>query len=109
MTAIAYRVTGGYDADTEVLVGVDGAFTVEAGGYRTRGRREGRLSRRQQAALDRLAEAVALRDWPVPAGAEGFVHTLQVGDQHARWWGPTTDVDAALARLTDALTTLPGR
>ena len=38
------------DADFEARVGAGGRFTVEGGGYVTRGRRTGRLSRRERAA-----------------------------------------------------------
>ena len=103
MPPVVYRATGGYDADTEVRIDADGAYAVEGGGYRTRGRRSGRLTGRQQAALARLAAAVVLREWPVPDGAEGFVHTLEVGGRRGRWWGPPADVDPALARFVHAL------
>ena len=106
MAPVRYQTTGGYDADTEVRIDADGAYTVEGGGYRTRGRRSGRLTARQRAEIGPLAAAAPLRDWPVPDGADGFVHTLRVGDRTARWWGPPADVDDGLARLVRALTTL---
>ena len=103
---VAYRTTGGYDADAEVCIGSDGSFTVEGGGYRTRGRRTGRLSDRQRAHLAALAARVPAREWPVPDGAEGFVHELQIGDRRARWWGPPADVDPDLAAFVAALAAL---
>ena len=103
---LVYRQTGSYDADTEVRVEADGAFTVERGGYVTAGRRAGRLGARDLGRLAALAEAVEGRDWGAPEGAEGFRRTLHLGRRHARWWGPVADVDAALAALVRALDAL---
>ena len=103
---VVYRSTGGYDADAEVRVEPDGRYVVEGGGYRTRGRRAGRLTGRQRARLAALAARVPARRWPVPTEAEGFVHELRVGDRHARWWGPAAEVDPDLAAFVAALAAL---
>ena len=106
MTPIRYGQTGAYDADAEVRIEADGSFEVEGGSYVTRGRRAGRLTRRQQGEIARLAAAVEPRDWGVPEAAEGFVHHLDVGGRRSRWWGPAADVDARLAALVAALDAL---
>ena len=103
---LVYRQTGAYDADFEVRVGADGAYTVEGGSYVTRGRRAGRLGCRDLARLWVQAAAVEARDWGAPEGADGFANTLRLGRREVRWWGPAADVDPALAAIVCALSVL---
>ena len=103
---LVYRQIGAYDADFEVRVGADGTYAVEGGSYVTRGRRAGRLGRRDLARLRTQAAAVEARDWGAPEGADGFANTLRLGHREARWWGPAADVDPALAAIVRALSVL---
>ena len=103
---LLYRQTGAYDSDFQVRVEAGGAVTVEGGGYVTRGRRAGRLGRRDLARLRRLAAPVEARDWGAPDGTDGFTNTLALGSRSVTWWGPAADVDPHLAALVRALGTL---
>ena len=102
MTPLHLRQSGEYDADFEVSVAADGRFWVEGGGYVTRGRREGRLSRRERRAVDRLTGAVVQRG---ALGAEAAFRTvLQIDGAEVAWSGPPPTeplraLAGALARL----------
>ena len=85
------------DADFEARVGAGGRFTVEGGGYVTRGRRTGRLSRRERAALARLAGVVDTRAAHSAKGAHRSA--LDLGTTCVVWAGPPP---------TDALRSLVG-
>ncbi len=105
MTPIHLRQLGQYDASFEASVDARGLWRVEGGSYVTRGVREGRLSRTQQARLQTLAETVDLgAAHAVPDGARGFTSTLEVGRRTLEWWGPPPT--APLRALAGALAAL---
>lgn len=97
---IHYRVVGQDDYMLVIDIAADGGYVIDSGDYTSHKPRHGTLSTAHRERIAALLGALGdSRDHPAPAGVEGFVAELTIGDgptvRHYRFW------EGALATAPD--------
>lgn len=78
---LSYRVVGADDYMLEINIDAAGAFVVNSGEHTSHEPRQGKLTSQQQMQLSKVVQGLgAIREYPAPEDAPGFMAELRVGE-----------------------------